>query len=130
MKLTINDLEKCFNEAIKKDLKYVAIVIGNLKTEKTEETMILNCDFYKFIEFYKREYDYNLKNKYFDKIQIKSFANGNTFEELERKLDNNKNEISIKVDLNIDTDNIEKIINDITKRVNESLLENIKISIK
>lgn len=87
MKLTIEDLEKCFYEASKKDEKYVGVKIQMEGFKKPEIIINENANFDSKLAYYKKAYngDLTLRNAP-DKIKIIGFTYRNTFKEIEKDL--------------------------------------------
>ncbi|MCD3217478.1 hypothetical protein FDJ70_07625 [Clostridium botulinum] len=86
MKLTINNLEKCFYEASQKNKKYVGIKIQMKGFLKAEIIINENANFDSKFDYYKKAYNEDLILKTFNGIKIVGFTFGDTFEEIEKDL--------------------------------------------
>ncbi|QDY21926.1 hypothetical protein CGQ39_13485 [Clostridium botulinum] len=86
MDLNINNLEKCFYEASKKDKKYVGIKIQIHEFKKPEIIINENANFDKKFDYYKKAYNKDLILKTFNGIRIVGFTYGNSFKDIEKDL--------------------------------------------
>lgn len=82
MKLTIKDLEFCFDTAIRFKEKYIAVMIKMEGYPKPEIIVNFVENIPKKLEYYKNAYDENLNLKAAKGIKIAGVASGNTLRDL------------------------------------------------
>lgn len=85
-KLTMIDLEQCFNKAYDERMKYVGVKI---EMQGFEEAEIIINPFENIkdkLEYYKKAYNEELSLKAFIGIRIVGFAFGDRFEDIENEL--------------------------------------------
>ncbi|MDC2867577.1 hypothetical protein [Bacillus sp. BP-3] len=86
MDLTLEGLEKCFNEANSEGIEYVAVVI---RMEGFPEDEVIINDHYNIpfkLEYYKKTYNEDLSHKYASGINIVGFTHGYSFLNIQSKL--------------------------------------------
>lgn len=77
--MKMENLEKCFNAAIEKDVNYVGVLI-QMQGFKTPEIIINETPNFKAkLEYYQKAYDSDLTLKTFNGIKIIGFTYANTF---------------------------------------------------
>jgi hypothetical protein len=86
MNLTIENLEKCFQEAINQERKYVAVKIEMQGFEKPEIIINRRENFQTKLAYYKKAYNENLTLKTFNGIKIVGFTYGDYFDDIESDL--------------------------------------------
>lgn len=135
MRLTINNLESCFNKAWDEGFKYVGVKIAMDGFRKEEVIINSYENFGDKLKYYKNAYneDLTLKNAP-DKVKIVGFTYGNSFSQIEKDLlgisnKTNKNSLHIDVKMNIDEADIEKIAKEAHEKLIDSLQRNIRIGI-
>ena len=79
----INDLEKCFYNAIIKNAKYIAVKIKINEFPKPEIIINENANFSEKLKYYQNIYDDNLKHKHADNIRIIGFRYFDDIKEIE-----------------------------------------------
>jgi len=84
--LTINNLEECFYQASKADIKYVGVKIQMQGFEKPEIIINENANFDSKFAYYKKTYNEDLTLKAFNGIKIIGFSHRNTFADIELDL--------------------------------------------
>ncbi|WP_294376922.1 hypothetical protein [uncultured Clostridium sp.] len=80
--MTINDLEKCYDEAVKNEENFVGVKIQMQGYPKPEIIINPSENFSKKLEYYKNSYNEDLTLKAFDGIKIIGCAHGECFEEI------------------------------------------------
>ncbi len=86
MELNIENLENCFNAALKNKAKYVAV---KLKTKMSKECEIMITPYESIttkLKNYKEIFNYYLELEAYNGIKIVGFTYGNTFKEIEHDL--------------------------------------------
>ncbi len=86
MVLTLEGLEKCFNEANNEGSEYVAVVI---RMEGFPEDEVIINDHYNIaskLDYYKKTYNEDLVHKYAPGISIVGFTHGYSFLSIQSKL--------------------------------------------
>lgn len=85
---TLTALEECFLEATIFNSKYVAVRI-NIGLVKEETIINPNANFAEKLKYFKRAYDEDLKHKFSgdEDIRIIAFTHGDSFKEIEEKLE-------------------------------------------
>ena len=86
MHLKIENLEKCFNAAIEKDVCYVGVLIQMQGFETPEIIINETPNFKSKLAYYKKAYDEDLTLKTFNGIKIIGFTYGETFGSIEKGL--------------------------------------------
>lgn len=84
--LTTENLENCFDEAKKRESKFVGVVIemGGFPQAEIIINPAANID--SKLEYYKKTYDENLNHKFAPGIKIIGFSYGNSFSDLQEDL--------------------------------------------
>ena len=83
MRLTINDLEKCFEKAKKENAIWVAVAVKAPNCESSELILNPNINFDTKLEYYKKAYDFELNLKACKDIKIVGFTYGDSLGEIE-----------------------------------------------
>ncbi|PEI98416.1 hypothetical protein CN671_24855 [Bacillus toyonensis] len=86
MGITLEELEKCFNEALYEEAEYVAVLI-EMDGIPSDEVIINdkhNID--SKLAYYKKTYNEDLEHRYTPGIRIVGFAYGYSFSEILRQL--------------------------------------------
>lgn len=83
---TINELEFCFNNAIKTNSKYIAVLVKTPNSDKPEMIINVNENFNSKLDYYKNAYNKDLTLKTCDGINIVGFTYGSSFSEIEALL--------------------------------------------
>lgn len=86
MKLNIDELDKCFNEAMFRESKYVGVKIEMQGFPKPEIIINVNENFNSKLQYYKKAYNQDLTLKTFNGIKIVGFTYGNSLQEIENSL--------------------------------------------
>lgn len=86
MVLTINNLENCFNAAINRHKKYVALLVNMDRDSKPEIIIHQNEDFENKLSYYKSTYNEYLDHKFIDGTHIVNFTYGDSLSEIEEDL--------------------------------------------
>lgn len=86
MKLTMNELENCFNAAKEKGAEYIGLAITLRGTNKKEVIINPKENFDIKLAYYKNAYSDVLDLKNVDGISIVGFTYGNSFDEIEKDL--------------------------------------------
>lgn len=84
--LTIDNLEICFNTAIKTNSKYIAVLVKTPNSDKPEMIINANENFNSKLDYYKNAYNKDLTLKTCDGIKIVGFTYGSSFSEIEALL--------------------------------------------
>lgn len=86
MDLTLEGLEKCFNEAVDGGAEYVAVVIE--VTGFLSDEVIINSkhNIAAKLEYYKKTYNDDLEHRYASGIRIMGFVHGYSFSGIQRDL--------------------------------------------
>lgn len=86
MDLTLDGLERCFNEAVNEDAEYVAVQI-EMDGFPSDEVIInhkQNID--TKLEYYRKTYNEDLEHRYDPGIRIVGFAYGYSFSGIQHEL--------------------------------------------
>lgn len=133
MKLTIKNLENCFNKAWDEGFMYVGIKVA--MDGFTKEEVIINSheNFGEKLNYYKNAYneDLTLKNAP-DKVKIIGFTYATSFSQIEKDLlgVSNNNSITIDCKLNITEEDIKKIAEEAQQKLIESLQRNARCTVR
>lgn len=85
-KLTLNNLEECFNKAIEENKKYIGVKIEMQGFPKPEIIINENENFTSKLAYYEKAYNEELTLKTFNGIKIVGFTYGNSFKDIEEDL--------------------------------------------
>ncbi|MDM5193042.1 hypothetical protein QUG02_08685 [Bacillus hominis] len=86
MGLTLEGLEKCFNEAASEGTEYVAVQIEMDGFPSDEVIINDNDNITSKLAYYKKTYNEELEHRYAPGIRIVGFAHGYSFLNIEHKL--------------------------------------------
>lgn len=93
MRLTMNNLERCFDGAKKENATWVAVVVKAPNCESSELILNPNVNFDTKLEYYKKAYDFELNLKSCKDIKIVGFTFGDTLAEIEDYLFSDDEEV-------------------------------------
>ncbi|PEC24004.1 hypothetical protein [Bacillus cereus] len=86
MGLTLEGLEKCFNEAASEGTEYVAVQIEMDGVPSDEVIINDNDNITSKLAYYKKTYNEELEHRYAPGIRIVDFAHGYSFLNIEHRL--------------------------------------------
>ncbi|WP_144519807.1 hypothetical protein [Bacillus thuringiensis] len=86
MELTLESLEKCFNEAVTEEANYVAVQIEMDGFPSDEVIINDKHNIVSKLEYYKKTYNEDLEHRYAPGIRIVGYAYGYSFSGVQREL--------------------------------------------
>ncbi|EJQ31581.1 hypothetical protein IEC_05523 [Bacillus toyonensis] len=86
MGITLEELEKCFNEALNEEAEYVAVLIEMDGIPRDEVIINDKHNIDSKLAYYMKTYNEDLEHRYTPGIRIVGFAYGYSFSEILRQL--------------------------------------------